>query len=144
MASKTTKSWEENYKMREITPAEWEERREMFTRLYFNEDRRLDDVRRIMATEYGFYANDTQCKKKIKKWELGKSLNRGAACAMLRIQKRRHTEGKETVFTYKGHKVSQEKLERSRRRLKDWDKEDETNPGIYIMFPQSILRKKLC
>jgi len=54
--SKATKSWEENYKMREITPAEWEERREMFTKLYFNDDRRLAEVRRIMATEYGFYA----------------------------------------------------------------------------------------
>jgi len=42
--------------MREIAPAEWEDRREMFTRLYFNDDRRLDEVRRIMATEHGFYA----------------------------------------------------------------------------------------
>jgi len=83
--------------------------------------------------------SDTQCKKKIKKWDLGKSLNRGAACAMLRIQKRRHGQGKETRFTYKGHKVTQEKLERSRRRFKDWDKEDETNPGI--TFPQSIRPK---
>ncbi|RPA97238.1 TPR-like protein [Choiromyces venosus 120613-1] len=126
--SKTTKPWEENYKIKEITPAEWEERREIFTQLYFEGGNRLDEVRRIMATQHGFYANDTQCKKKIKKWELGKSLNRGAACAMLRIQKRRHEEGKETQFTYKGRIVTQEKLERSRRRLKDWDKEDETNP----------------
>lgn len=54
--SKATNSWEENYKMREIALAEWEERREMLTQLYFNEDRRLNEVRRIMATEHGFYA----------------------------------------------------------------------------------------
>src|SRR5205807_1031061 len=82
--------------------------------------------------------SDTQCKKKIKKWELGKSLNKKAACAMLRIRKRRHAEGKETEFTYKGHKVSQEKLERSRRRLKGWDKEDETNPGIQYFLAVSF------
>ena len=50
------RSWEEGFRMREITPAEWDGRRGLFTRLYFTEDRRLDEVRRIMATDYGFYA----------------------------------------------------------------------------------------
>lgn len=73
--------------------------------------------------------SDTQCKKKIKKWNLGKNLNKAVAGAMLRIQKRRLAKGKATEFTYKGQKVNQERLERSRRRLKGWENEGEKTAG---------------
>jgi hypothetical protein len=54
--SRPSRSWEENFKRREITSAEWGEQRELFTRLYFAGGRRLDEVRKIMAAEHGFYA----------------------------------------------------------------------------------------
>jgi Clr5 domain len=48
--------WERSYKAREITHSQWEEQRKLFVRLYVTEDRKLKEVRRIMAEDYGFYA----------------------------------------------------------------------------------------
>lgn len=47
--------WEENHKVRCIRAKEWDTQRELFERLYITEDRRLADVRWIMAKRYRFY-----------------------------------------------------------------------------------------
>lgn len=48
--------WEKNYKVKLIVKEEWDEQRDIFTRLYITEGRKLADVRRIMAEQHGFYA----------------------------------------------------------------------------------------
>lgn len=48
--------WEKDFTPRVIKAKDWEPQRENFTRLYFTDKYNLNDVRRIMAKDYRFYA----------------------------------------------------------------------------------------
>ncbi|RPB09123.1 hypothetical protein P167DRAFT_324598 [Morchella conica CCBAS932] len=62
--------------------------------------------------------SETQYKNKIKKWKLGRYLDKNAVKNMARIQdKRAQSGGKKTAFKFHGIPVSEERLERSCRRL---------------------------
>lgn len=55
-AAVISQSWEKSPKFSPITAKDWEPQRGIFTRLYITEDRKLEDVRRIMAEQYDFFA----------------------------------------------------------------------------------------
>ncbi|RPB16380.1 hypothetical protein P167DRAFT_570614 [Morchella conica CCBAS932] len=108
--------WEKDFTPRVIKAKDWEPQRENFTRLYFTDKYNLNDVRRIMAKDYRFYARPKQCKAAIAKWGLGKNLKRIKMLKMLRIQDDRKLAGKSTVFRFKGQRVKKETLKRGRKR----------------------------
>jgi hypothetical protein len=51
--------WEKHFTPRVIEARDWEPQRENFTRLYSTNKYNLNDVRRIMASQYKFYARYT-------------------------------------------------------------------------------------
>lgn len=61
--------------------------------------------------------SEVQYKKKIKKWNLEKNLNKTTVLAMLRIKDKRKLAGKLTRFKHKRRPVGEDKLEHSRKRL---------------------------
>ncbi|KAI0540228.1 Clr5 domain-containing protein [Xylaria digitata] len=52
---------------------DWAQYRTIITELYMSQKRKLDDVRRIMAEDYGFYATLRMYKTRFKKWGLAKN-----------------------------------------------------------------------
>ncbi|KAI5845135.1 hypothetical protein DFP73DRAFT_548196 [Morchella snyderi] len=120
--------WERGLTPRVIKAKDWESQRENFTRLYSSNKYNLNEVRRIMANQYKFYARPKQCKTVIAKWRLGKNLRRVKTLSILRIQDDRRLAGKSTAFRFKGQRVKGKTLERGRKRyegtgeLPDWHK----------------------
>ncbi|KAL7270213.1 hypothetical protein RUND412_007088 [Rhizina undulata] len=131
--SEPPNGWERNYKARPISAEEWEMKYDLFKKLYLDEDRNLSEVRWIMARDHGFYAKEVQCKKRISKWGLEKNVRKEHMKAMLRIQEKRALEGRKTAFKFNGRPVSEEKLVRSRKRLKL--REEPGSPGD---IPESV------
>ncbi|KAH0605398.1 uncharacterized protein H6S33_004620 [Morchella sextelata] len=105
------------------TPAEWEKVKEIFTKYYLNIDNTygqltLNEIRKIMAENHQFNANEAQYKNKISKWKLGRNLDKNTVKNLARIQdKRAQSGGEKTAFKFHGIPVSEDKLERSRKRL---------------------------
>ncbi|KAI5842887.1 hypothetical protein DFP73DRAFT_552611 [Morchella snyderi] len=106
------------------TPAEWEKVKEIFARYYLNIDNSygkltLNEIRKIMAENHGFNANETQYKNKIKKWQLRRNLDKDVVKNMARIQDERAAQGvgKKTAFKLHGAPVSEHRLRRARKHL---------------------------
>ncbi|KAF8248486.1 hypothetical protein K440DRAFT_493231, partial [Wilcoxina mikolae CBS 423.85] len=95
----------------------WEIHKETIRKLYLTEGRKLQDVSLIMDRDYNFKATQQQYKKKLKVWKFEKSLPQQKMIPMLRKQDLRLAEGKQTVFLFHRAPVSNEKLERSRKRF---------------------------
>ncbi|KAF8243754.1 hypothetical protein K440DRAFT_663924 [Wilcoxina mikolae CBS 423.85] len=103
----------------DISFEQWERHREAIKNFYLTDGHKLPELRKIMERDYGFRATPQQYKTKLKAWKIEKSLPRRKVLPMIRKHDQRQAEGKRTVFTFHGQPVSNEKLERSRKRLEE-------------------------
>jgi len=129
--------WEYGLKPREIKAEEWGQHAQNFRNLYLTDGLKLDDVRRLMYTEHGFYATsvfpiykarltdrryrEAQYKYRLKTiWKIQKTIPKRKILAMLQIEHRRlQGPGKKlTLFYWHGKPVDKNHLERSRNRLR--------------------------
>ncbi|PUU80632.1 hypothetical protein B9Z19DRAFT_1044353 [Tuber borchii] len=110
-------SWESNFRTREIAAHEWEDIRDVFEDLYIEQGQTLKMIRQHLAEDYGFYANETQYKKKIRKWDIQKNLSRDKMVAIVRLLDHRTVKGLRTMFSFNGKPLSHERIDRSRKRF---------------------------
>ncbi|CAZ85893.1 unnamed protein product [Tuber melanosporum] len=110
-------SWESRFRTREIAACEWEGIRGVFEDLYIEQGQTLKMIRQHLAEEYGFYANETQYKKKIRKWDIQKNLSRDKMVAIVRLLDHRTAQGLCTKFSFNGKPLSHERIDRSRKRF---------------------------
>ncbi|KAG0638873.1 hypothetical protein HOY80DRAFT_1046644 [Tuber brumale] len=110
-------SWESRFRTREIAACEWEGIRGVFEDLYIEQGQTLKMIRQHLAEEYGFYANETQYKKKIRKWDIQKNLSRDKMVAIVRLLDHRTAQGLCTTFSFNGKPLSHERIDRSRKRF---------------------------
>ncbi|KAF8545125.1 hypothetical protein BDD12DRAFT_266967 [Trichophaea hybrida] len=100
-----------------ISSAEWDSHFQTIRKLFLTDGYTLSDVRSIMERDYKFHATVAQYKKKTKAWKIEKNLPQRKIIPMIRKQDRRLAEGKSTTFFFQGQPVSNEKLERARKRF---------------------------
>ncbi|PWW75200.1 TPR-like protein [Tuber magnatum] len=110
-------SWESKFRTREISPWEWEKIKDVFEELYIEQGQTLKMIRQHLAEEHGFYANETQYKKKIRKWDIQKNLSRDKMVAVVRLLDHRTAKGLSTMFSFNGKQLSHERIDRSRKRF---------------------------
>ncbi|RPA93951.1 TPR-like protein [Choiromyces venosus 120613-1] len=110
-------SWEAKFRTREIASWEWDNIRDIFEDLYIDQGITLKAIRQRLAEEHGFYANETQYKKKIRKWDIQKNLSREKMVAIVRLLDHRTAQGLRTEFSFNSRPLSYERIERSRKRF---------------------------
>ncbi|KAF8533447.1 hypothetical protein BDD12DRAFT_898983 [Trichophaea hybrida] len=103
----------------DISLEQWERHHEAIKKLYLTDGHKLPELRKIMEREYDFRATQQQYKTKLKEWKIEKRLPRRKVLPMIRKKDQRQAEGKQTEFMFHGQPVSNEKLERSRKRLEE-------------------------
>lgn len=88
------------------------------------------------STKPNIRASQRQSKGAIKRWDLRKNLKTAKAAKMLRIKDKRGVEGKDTEFRFYGQPVSDQNLERARKRFKETDTERKSTPlvGKHLVF----------
>jgi hypothetical protein len=87
-----------------------------------------------------------QYKKKTKAWKIEKNIPQRKIIPMVRKQDRRLVEGKQTTYIFRGQPVSNEKLERARKRFEKETAEhhpDSPVPGKSINARGSIFAQLL-
>ncbi|CAL5867833.1 uncharacterized protein PFLUO_LOCUS2054 [Penicillium psychrofluorescens] len=98
---------------------DWQNYRETIEQLYRNDQLKLRDVKRIMERDYNFYASEKQYKDRFAEWNLRKNLKQKEVHVMLRKQKRRAAQGKQTAFRLHGQVVDKKRITRFGRRYPD-------------------------
>jgi tetratricopeptide (TPR) repeat protein len=121
------------------TAEEWEQRRELITRLYSREGKTLKEVRRMLA-EDGFRATPRMFKQRIRAWKIDKNNKECEMKAILRITQRRKSIGKDTVCHLRGRTVNAAEVNRyfSRKGITDVEcgqGEEATPPEIRVSTP---------
>ncbi|KAK5049987.1 hypothetical protein LTR84_004106 [Exophiala bonariae] len=96
--------------------SDWQPYRALITRLYKDEDRTLEDVMKVLKTQYGFRATNKMFKSRIKSWGLDKHNKAYEVEEILRLLAARETIGKDTVFLLRGRPVDLAAIEKSARR----------------------------
>ncbi|KAK1964795.1 ankyrin [Colletotrichum sublineola] len=108
--------------IRPVTDQDWKDHRARITEIYWEQDKDLNDVIKMMKSEHGIRATERQCKRKFMDWNLRKNTSTNESWAMIRIRKRRkEQEGKLTIFKLREREVPSENLNRfaKRRKLRD-------------------------
>lgn len=93
------------------TAYQWEQHRELITRLYSGERKTLKEVQRILA-QHGFPATNRMFKQRIRAWKLDKNNKEHEMKAILRITERRKSMGKDTVCHLRGRIVNSAEIRR--------------------------------
>lgn len=118
---------------------EWEQRRELITRLYSREGKTLKEVKRILADQ-AFPASERMFKQRIHAWELDKNNKEHEMIKVLRIVQTRKSIGKDTVCHIRGKIVNIAEIRRYFSRkgitcIDGVDLDDETPPTIRVSTP---------
>ncbi|KAA8899716.1 hypothetical protein FN846DRAFT_960076 [Sphaerosporella brunnea] len=127
-------AWEANLRPREISGKEWDAYKDRIKELYLQDGIMLKDVRRLIYQMHGFYATETQYKKRILcVWNFQKNIPKHKMMAMLQIQDRRQAEdNKPTMFSWHGKPVPGQKVDRSRKRFGN------PAPSVACSTPSSV------
>ncbi|KAI1619386.1 hypothetical protein EDD37DRAFT_216300 [Exophiala viscosa] len=98
------------------TRQEWEAIRPVFMRLYKEEDKKLSDVVKILATEHDFLAKEVHYKRRICTWGLDKKKKHPEMAFASRVIADRKTLGKATRLSIRGDAVSNDDVRKYWRR----------------------------
>ncbi|KAF2649227.1 hypothetical protein K491DRAFT_669339 [Lophiostoma macrostomum CBS 122681] len=105
--------------------AEWDHHKPRIAELY--EKKELKEVMQILKDEHGFTASESQYKKQLAKWGLNKkNVKSGEYKAMIRKQRDRAKDGKDTEFYIHGNKVPAVNIARFEER---WRKKEGLGEG---------------
>ncbi|KAH8807989.1 Clr5 domain-containing protein [Xylogone sp. PMI_703] len=84
---------------RKYTPAEWEDKREIFRQLYMEQKLPLRKAVQIMGSDYGFKATARMYKQRIEQWGFRKNCNAKEAQRILRSRREKEALGSVTDMT---------------------------------------------
>ncbi|KAH6881018.1 Clr5 domain-containing protein [Thelonectria olida] len=113
---------------------DWEDRRSLLTRLWWEEDKTLPAVMDIMKRDHGFEATAKQYMRIFGQWNLKKNVQKDEMIFMAQVQQRRNQEGKATDFTIRDRPVPPENIHRFMHRTNM----AETSPGSAGSTPADI------
>src|SRR5436305_8390135 len=95
---------------------QWEQHRDLITRLYSKENKRLVDVCEILTIQYGFHATTRSLKHRIRVWHLDKKQKDHEMRAILKAYLTRKSQGKQSVFRLRGRLIDHGEISRYFRR----------------------------
>ncbi|KAK7427358.1 hypothetical protein QQZ08_006127 [Neonectria magnoliae] len=96
-----------------IPAAEWNAHKEQIHFLYIDQDKKLDDLVRLMREDYGFHPTRAQYIRKLDSWRMKKNLTEKEwASASALVRKRKSTTGKETELVIGGRVIAGKKLKK--------------------------------
>jgi tetratricopeptide (TPR) repeat protein len=95
---------------------QWEQHRDLITRLYSKENKRLVDVCEILALQHGFHATTRSLKHRIRVWHLDKKQKDHEMRAILKAYLARKSQGKQSVFRLRGRLIDHGEISRYFRR----------------------------
>ena len=94
----------------------WEQHRDLITRLYSKENKRLVDVCEILTVQHGFHATTRSLKHRIRVWHLDKKQKDHEMRAILKTYLSRKAQGKQSVFRLRGRLIDHGEISRYFRR----------------------------
>jgi Clr5 domain len=95
---------------------QWEQHRDLITRLYSKENKRLVDVCEILTLQHGFHATTRSLKHRIRVWHLDKKQKDHEMRAILKAYLVRKSQGKQSVFRLRGRVIDHGEISRYFRR----------------------------
>ncbi|KAJ8132350.1 hypothetical protein O1611_g1275 [Lasiodiplodia mahajangana] len=110
----------EHGRVRYAKPSEWAAQKDIIKALYLDENKTLDEVRRIMADEHQFHATPSMYKKRIRAWHFSKKLEEGDVLEVLehRIERKEAGESSHNLVI-RGRVVRNQRLRRFLERRPD-------------------------
>ncbi|KAI0203387.1 Clr5 domain-containing protein [Astrocystis sublimbata] len=99
--------------VRYAKPSEWAVQKDIIKRLYLDENKTLDEVRRIMADENHFHATPSMYKKRIRAWHFSKKLEEDDVLEVLQQKLERKAAGEASHdLVIRGRVVRNQRLRR--------------------------------
>ena len=95
---------------------QWEQHRELITRLYSKENKRLVDVCEILTIQHGFHATTRSLKHRIRVWHLDKKQKDHEMRTILKAYLTRKSQGKQSIFRLRGRLIDHGEISRYFRR----------------------------
>ena len=95
---------------------QWEQHRDLITRLYSKENKRLIDVCEILTKQHGFHATTRSLKHRIRVWHLDKKQKDHEMRAILKTYLARKSQGKQSIFRLRGRLIDHGEISRYFRR----------------------------
>ncbi|KAF2968521.1 hypothetical protein GQX73_g5019 [Xylaria multiplex] len=110
----------EHGQVRYAKPSEWAAQKDIIKRLYLDENKTLDEVRRIMAGEHQFHATPSMYKKRIRAWHFSKKLEEDDVLEVLQQKLERKAAGESSHnLVIRGRIVRNQRLRRFLERRPD-------------------------
>lgn len=98
------------------TTEQWEQHRDLITRLYSKENKRLVDVCEILTVQHGFHATTRSLKHRIRVWHLDKKQKDHEMRTILKAYLSRKAQGKQSIFRLRGRLIDHGEISRYFRR----------------------------
>lgn len=103
----------EHGRVRYAKPSEWAAQKDIIKRLYLDENKTLDEVRRVMTDEHQFYATPSMYKKRIRAWHFSKKLEEDDVLEVLQQKLERKAAGETSQnLVIRGRVVRNQRLRR--------------------------------
>ncbi|KAI0859065.1 Clr5 domain-containing protein [Xylaria cubensis] len=103
----------EHGRVRYAKPSEWAAQKDIIKKLYLDENKTLDEVRRVMADEHHFYATPSMYKKRIRAWHFSKKLEEDDVLEVLQQKLERKAAGEASHnLVIRGRVVRNQRLRR--------------------------------
>ncbi|KAI1820457.1 Clr5 domain-containing protein [Xylaria intraflava] len=106
----------EHHRVEYAKPSEWAAQKDVIKKLYLDENKTLDEVRRIMADEHQFHATPSMYKKRIRTWHFTKKLEEDAVLEVLQQKLQKKAAGEISI---RGRVVRNQRLRRFLERRPD-------------------------
>ncbi|KAI0431974.1 Clr5 domain-containing protein [Xylaria sp. FL1042] len=120
----------EHGQVRYAKPSEWAAQKDIIKRLYLDENKTLDEVRRIMADEHQFHATPSMYKKRIRAWHFSKKLEEDDVLEVLQQKLERKAAGESSHnLVIRGRVVRNQRLRRFLERRPDVLARLQAHPG---------------
>ncbi|KAI1423401.1 Clr5 domain-containing protein [Xylaria sp. FL1777] len=110
----------EHGQVRYAKPSEWAAQKDIIEKLYLDENKTLDEVRRIMADEHQFHATPSMYKKRIRAWHFSKKLEEDDVLEVLQQKLEKKAAGESSHnLVIRGRVVRNQRLRRFLERRPD-------------------------
>ncbi|KAI0975519.1 Clr5 domain-containing protein [Xylaria arbuscula] len=120
----------EHGQVRYAKPSEWAAQKDIIKRLYLDDNKTLDEVRRIMADEHQFHATPSMYKKRIRAWHFSKKLEEDDVLEVLQQKLEKKAAGESSHnLVIRGRVVRNQRLRRFLERRPDVLARLQAHPG---------------
>ncbi|KAI1185195.1 Clr5 domain-containing protein [Nemania serpens] len=120
-------------RVRYAKPSEWTAQKDIIRRLYLDENKTLDEVRRIMADKHQFHATPSMYKKRIRVWHFSKKLEEDDVLEVLQQKLERKAAGETSHnLVIRGRVVRNQRLRRFLERRPEVLNRLQVNPDLLV------------